>query len=84
METNERENTSKSPRISNAGKSVECIKMKFGGKKYDIQFSSTGKKKRYFIHDMHKLAMDVIFTKVIDKKGINKNGERLIAAMYKE
>ena len=49
--------------------------MKFGGKIYDTQFTTrTGEKKNYFIHNMHKLAVYVIFTQMMDKKSI-KNME---------
>ena len=74
MGTSKRENTSTSPRRPNLVKSFECLKMKFGGKKYDTQFTSTGKKIIYFMHDMHKQAIDVIFTQVISKKGIKNIG----------
>ena len=57
--------------------------MKFGGKKYDTQFTRTGKKKNYFIHDMHKLAVNVIFTQITDKKGGKNHGDRSVASMYK-
>ena len=58
--------------------------MKFGGERYDTQFAnSTGEKKKYFMHDMHKLAMDVIFAKMTANKGI-KNMEKAVVAMYKE
>ena len=36
-----------------------------------------------FMHDMHKLAVDVTFTQVTDKKGINNHGERVVVAIYK-
>ena len=69
METKERENTNTSPRSSNAGKRVEHLEMKFGGKTYDAQLTtSTGEKKKYFMHDMHKLAVDVTFTQMTAKK----------------
>ena len=44
------------------GKGVENLNMKYGVNKYDTQFTSTGKKKKYFMHDMQKLAVDVTFT----------------------
>ena len=51
--------------------------MNFRGGKYDTQFStSTGERKKYFMHDMHKLVVDVTFTQMTAKKGINKHGER--------
>ena len=62
MKTRERENTNKSPRRDNARKFVERLETNFGGKKYDTQFTSTGNRKTYFMHDMHKIAMDVTFT----------------------
>ena len=45
MESKERENTNTSLRISNTGNVFECLDMKFGGKKYETQLTSTGKKK---------------------------------------
>ena len=33
---------------------------------------------------MHKLAVDVTFTQMTDKKGTKKHGEREVADMYKE
>ena len=36
----------------NMVKGVERLKMKFQGKKYDTQFTSTGKKKNEFMHNM--------------------------------
>ena len=43
LETKERENTNTRPRRDNAGKGVERLEIKFGGKTYDTQFSaSTG------------------------------------------
>ena len=56
--------------------------MKFRGKKYDTQFASTGKKKIYFLRDMHKLAVNVISTQMTGNKGIKNHGERYVAAMY--
>ena len=54
LETNERENTNTSPRRANVGKGVERLKMKFGGKTYDTQFTtSTEKKRKDCMHDMH-------------------------------
>ena len=59
--------------------------MKFGGKTYDTQFTtSTGENKKDFMHDMHELAMDVTFTQITSKKGIKRLGDRAVAAMYKE
>ena len=46
LETKERENTNTIPRRANAGKMVECLEMKFGGKTYDTQLSTrTGEMK---------------------------------------
>ena len=50
--------------------------MDFGGNKYDTQFTRNGKKRKYFMHYMHKLAVGVTFTHMIAKKGIKNNGER--------
>ena len=62
METKERKNTNTRPIRLNAGKGVECLEMKFRGNKYYTQFTSTGRKIKYFIHDMKKPAVDVTFT----------------------
>ena len=72
METKERENTNTRPKRANAGKGVERLEIKFRGKKYGTQFTSTVNKKN--IHDMHKLAVDVTFTQMASKKGIKKHG----------
>ena len=45
METKERKNTNTRSRSYNARNFVERLDMKFGGKKYDTQFTSIGKKK---------------------------------------
>ena len=59
--------------------------MKFGGKTYDTQFAtSTGERKKCFMYNIHKLAVDVTFTQMTAKKGIKTHGERAVAAMYKE
>ena len=60
--------------------------MNFGGNKYYTQFTRTGKKRKYFINDMHKLDVDVIFTQITYKKGIKKHGERerVVVTTYKE
>ena len=71
-------------RSANTGKGVELLEMKFGENKYDTQFTSTGKKKKYFIHDMHKLAVNVTLTQTTANKVINKHRQREVAAMYKE
>ena len=76
MEAKYRENTNTSPRRANAGKGVERLEMKFGGKTYDTQFTtSTGEKKKHFMHDMKKLAVDMTLTQMTANKGI-KNMER--------
>ena len=55
------------------------------GEGYNIQFTtSTGEKKKYFMHYMHKLAVYVTFTQMTAKKGIKKHGWRAVASMYKE
>ena len=84
METKEREKPNTRPRRANSGKSVERLEVKFGGKKYDIQFTRTGKKKINFMHDMHKLAVDVTFIQMISKKVTKKHRKRALATMYKE
>ena len=45
--------------------------------------SSTLKKEKEFILDMHPIAVDVTFTKIISNKGINRHSEQSIAAMFK-
>ena len=57
--------------------------MKFGGNKYDTQLTSTRKRNKYFMHDMHKLAVDVKFTHMKAKNGIKNHGEIAAADMYK-
>ena len=42
------------------------------------------KRRKICFHDIHKLAMDVTFTQMTAKKGIKKDGERELIAMYKE
>ena len=84
METKERKNTNTRQRRTNPGKGVDSLKMKFWGKKYDTQFTSTGKKTKYFMHDMQKITVDVPFTDMTAKKDINKYGDRAVATMYKE
>ena len=58
--------------------------MKFVGKKYDTQFTSTKKKKKYFMHEMHKLAMDMTFTHMTSKKDIKNHVKIAVSEMYKE
>ena len=73
-ETKERGNTNTSTRKSNTGKGVECLEKKFGLKTYETQFvTRTGEKNKYFMHDMKKLAVDVTFTQITAKKGINNH-----------
>ena len=36
-----------------------------------------------FVHDIHNIAVNAIYTHVTDKKGIKKHDERSISAMYK-
>ena len=38
----------------------------------------------FFMHDMHKLSVDVKFTQMTAKKVIKKHGERAVEAMHKE
>ena len=82
METKWRKNKNKI--MMNAGKGVERLEMKFVGNTCRIQFTSTGKKRKYFMNDMQKLAVDVTFTHMTDNKGIKNRGQRAVAAMYKE
>ena len=83
METWECENTNTRPIRSNVRKGVEQLEMKFGGKTYNTQLTtSTG---IFFkMHDKHKLAVDVKFTQMMANKGIKKHGEREVAAMNKK
>ena len=64
-------------------KGVERLKMKFGGKKYDTRFTNTGIKKKIML-DMHKIAVDVTFTLMTAKKGINTHLEQAVSAMNKD
>ena len=57
--------------------------MKFGGKKYDTQFTTSTGEKKGFMHAMNKIAVDVTFTQMKAKKGIKKHGSREVAAIYK-
>ena len=84
METKERENTKKMTLRENSGKYVERLDMKFLGKKYETQLTSTGKKRKYFMHSMQKLAVDVTFAQMTANKGIKSHGERAVSDMYKE
>ena len=64
-----------SPRRSSIGKGVKHLDFKFGGETYYTQFIiSTREKKKYFIHEIHKLAVDVAFTQMMSKKGIKNRG----------
>ena len=74
METKERKKKNTIPIRENSGKCVVCLETKFGGKKYDTQFISTEKKKKPFIHAMHTLAVDVMFTDMTAKKSIKRHG----------
>ena len=40
-------------------------------------------RRKTFTNDMHKLAVSVMFTQMIAKKGINRYVDRVVAAMYK-
>ena len=48
VENKEQKNTNTIPIRANAGNSVERLEMKFGGDKYDTQFTSIGKKKNIY------------------------------------
>ena len=52
--------------------------MKFVGNKYGTQYISTEKEKKQFVHDIHKIAVDVPYTQVKAKKEIKRHGERSI------
>ena len=56
------------PRRENMGKFVERLDMKFGGNKYDNQFTNTETKKK-FMQDIHKISVDVRFIQMTAKKG---------------
>ena len=85
LETKDRESKNTRPIMANAGKGFERLEINFGGKTYDTQFTiSTGEKNKYFMHDMHKPAVDVVFAQMTAKKCIKKHGEREVAARYKE
>ena len=43
MKTKEHDNTNTIPRNVNVGRGAECLEMNFVGKKYDTQFTSTGR-----------------------------------------
>ena len=59
--------------------------MKLGGKTYETQFTtSTRDKKKYFVHEMHKPAVNVTFKHMAVKKEIKKHGEIEVEYMYKE
>ena len=50
VETKDHEKPNKSPRRVNEGRGVDCLKMKFGGKTYDTQITtSTGEKKNIYV-----------------------------------
>ena len=59
METREHENMNTAPIRANTVKGFDCLEMNFGGDKYETQFTSTGKNRKYFMHGMHKLSVDV-------------------------
>ena len=40
-------------------------------------------KEKYFMHDMHKLDVDVRFTQMTANKGIKTHGGRAVKGMYK-
>ena len=84
METKERENTNTRPRWINAKKAVEHLEMKFWGETYDTQFTTSAReKKKYFMHDMHKLAVGVKFTQITAKKSNKNHEKRAVEAMYR-
>ena len=83
METKERENMNTSLIRENIGEGVEHLKMKFVGKKYHTQPTSTRTKRKQFLHEIQKLAVDVTFIQMTAKKGTNKNVEREVSVMYK-
>ena len=57
--------------------------MNFRGNKYDTQFTITGNKRKYYMHDMHKIAVGVRFTQMTSKNGIKKHKYIALPAMYK-
>ena len=75
METKERENTNTRPRRAKAVNGVERLEMKFGRKTCHTQFTTNnGEKKKGFMHDMQKLAVDMTFTQMTAKNGIKNHG----------
>ena len=85
LETKDRESKNTRPIMANAGKGFERLEINFGGKTYDTQFTiSTGEKNKYFMHDMHKPAVDVVFAQMTAKKCIKKHGERTVTSMYRK
>ena len=84
METKERKNTNTRSKMVTSGKGVENLEMNFWGKKYDTQFTSTGKKIKCFLRAMLKLAVHVTFIHITSKKGIQKHGERAVSTIYNE
>ena len=62
MENKEREKMNTMSRRENSEKGVERLAMNFWGNKYNTQFTRTGKKKKQFMHDMHRLSLDLVPT----------------------
>ena len=77
LETKELENKNTRPRRANVGNRVERLLW------HSIYHQHWVKEKK-IMHDMHKLTVDVTFTQMTTKKGIEKHGERAVSAMYKE
>ena len=65
-------------------KVVSASRWNLEGRNMTSNSIALGGIKKYFLHDIHKLALDVTFTPIRANKGINKHGWRAVAAMYKE
>jgi hypothetical protein len=83
-------NGSGRPRRSNAGRGVERLHMRFGGKKYashsDKQFLMASVKDKNVVQqaDLWQTAVNVMFTQMTALKGIKRFGESAVSAMVRE
>ena len=57
--------------------------MKSGGENMTPNSPPALRRRKFFMYDMQKLAMDVEFTYMTAKKGIKNDGERAVVAVYK-
>ena len=60
------------------GNMLSALRLKLEGINMAPNSLALGRRKKYFMHDMHKLAVDVTFTQMTAKKVINKHGERAV------